>query len=392
MEMMKRYNVLWFDDEFESLNIIKEKGKLNGIILHGYDNAKDGIEELRLNLDYYDAIVVDGKFYTKPGQIGDTMDDKALFNVGVAVESLSDRKKIPWFILSGQISFTKEKNRFADGFKDNKIYDKTNDEDINSLWADIKVEADKQIDTQIRHKYKRVFDVCADKYIGEEAGEKLFYAIKALECEFEIKDTEDLFTSLRKVIEKIFDAFNKIGILPDGVFKQPGWFNNSCKFLTGNHPSYRLNQEILHPTIALILKPMVQLLSDSSHISGDLKLKVDDYVKGIKTDYLYKSIVFQLCDIIIWYKDFANNHTDIGFNKTLFSAIETGSSEDYIGLIEQDSKGNFHCGEYLLSFKTVDGNFNIGDKIHIKESAENNNPRTKHLYPKFGSIFIKFEL
>jgi hypothetical protein len=80
---------------------------------------------------------------------------------------------LPWFILSGQQSFTKEKNRFADGLKDNVVYDKTNDVDIDRLWFDIKSGANKQIETQIRNDYRRIFEVCQTGYIGSKAAAHL---------------------------------------------------------------------------------------------------------------------------------------------------------------------------------------------------------------------------
>lgn len=44
---MSKYKVIWFDDECNTLNIIREKAFLNDIRLVGFENAKEGIEELR---------------------------------------------------------------------------------------------------------------------------------------------------------------------------------------------------------------------------------------------------------------------------------------------------------------------------------------------------------
>ena len=138
---MKKYNVIWFDDDFSELNLIRENASLNGILLFGFTNAKEGIEELDRNLKFYDAAIVDGRFYTDPDQEGDSYGDSALFNVGLAIERLSSRKKISWFILSGHASFTKEKNKLAKEFKNDKVYDKTNDAHLSALWQDLKSEA-----------------------------------------------------------------------------------------------------------------------------------------------------------------------------------------------------------------------------------------------------------
>ena len=390
METNKKYRVLWFDDEFDSLDIIKEKGKLSGIQLVGFNNAKEGIEELNLRIEEYDAVIVDGKFYDNPDQTGDALGDKALFDVGVALNSLSDRKKIPWFILSGQISFTKETNRYAEGFKNNMVYDKAVESDIEKLWKDIKLEADQQVETQIRHKYQRVFDVCTEKYIGEEAGRKLFNAIRIVEDDTETLDTEDFFNSIRKVIEKLFFGFNKIGVLPDEIINFSGWLNNSSRFLCNSHQSFKLNQEILHPSVSFNLRHIMQIIQDASHNEGTLSLRIDEYVRSLATPYLYKSIVLQLLDIILWFKSFSDDNPDISANRITFSYTEQDKVNEYHGIIEQDSLGNFYCGEYLLNSAYItSNNYKAGDRILIKDSNNNTNSRNRYMYPKFATKFVR---
>lgn len=390
MDTNKKYKVLWFDDEFDTLDIIREKGKLNSIQLCGFKNAKEGIDELNLRIEEYDAVVVDGKFYEKPGQLGDTLGDQALFNVGVALERLQDRKKIPWFILSGQISFTKDRNRYADGFKNNKVYDKTIESDILELWRDIKFEANRQIETQIRHKYQRVFEVCTEKYLGEDAGRRLFNAMTILENDIDKLDTEDFFNSVRKIIEKLFYGFNRLGILPDEILNTNGWMNSASRFLCNSHQSFKLNKEILHPAISFNLKHIMQIIQDASHSEGSLSLRIDEFVGSMSTAYLYKSVVLQLLDIIIWYKTFSDNHPDASVNKSNFSWTSQDKVDEYCGIISQDNLGNYYCGDYLLNSNFLEpNNYNVGDRIKIKESVKNTNGRSNFMYPKFATKIIK---
>ena len=121
---MKRYQAIWMDDEFKELNIIKEKASLAGIQLIGFDNAEEGIGELKKNMNQYDAAVVDGNFRLFPNQQGG-VNDQAFGHV--AKELFAADRSFPWFILSGQMNFTKESNKFAAVFKDGKVYDKNND-------------------------------------------------------------------------------------------------------------------------------------------------------------------------------------------------------------------------------------------------------------------------
>ena len=54
----------------------------------------------------------------------------------------------------------------------------------------------------------------------------------------------------------------------------------------------------------------------------------------------------------------------------------------YQGIIEQDEKGNFFCGPYLLDYKMVAAGFKLGDKISIKTLINNPSDITAEQYPK----------
>lgn len=60
----------------------------------------------------------------------------------------------------------------------------------------------------------------------------------------------------------------------------------------------------------------------------------------------------------------------------------------YTGKIEQDEKGNFFCGEYLLDYKYTMSKFKIGDEINIKSVIENPSDISYNKYPKKSSNFF----
>ncbi len=387
--MMKTYRVLWFDDEHETLEIIKESAIINGVTLVPFDNEEEGIRELDRGLHLYDAVVVDGRFYRKAGQSGDALNDNAWVSVARYFDKWSDRKVMPWFILSGQISITKSKNTFVEIYKNNRVYDKLVEDDIQLLWEDIKLEADKQIDTQLRHKYNQVFDVCTEKYIGAETAKSLLYLLRIIESENVDFETEEKINTIRKVIERVLTAFNRIGVLPSDVLTGKGGINNSSKFLCNDLPSFTHQVEILPRAIAFLLKNLTQVTQDASHSEGDLSLKTDQFIKSQPTGYFFKSVVFQLFELLVWLKTYFDNNQDLEENKLIALRHEINSSTQYEGIIEQDDLKNYFCGEYLLGYNAVYGKYNLGDTIKIIESTANTQSRTRHLYTKFGSKFIR---
>ncbi|MFT3793611.1 hypothetical protein [Flavobacterium sp.] len=60
----------------------------------------------------------------------------------------------------------------------------------------------------------------------------------------------------------------------------------------------------------------------------------------------------------------------------------------YVGKIEQDEKGNYFCGPYLLDFKTVHvGKFKIGDEVNLKSVIANPSDASLAKYEKKSRDF-----
>jgi hypothetical protein len=64
----------------------------------------------------------------------------------------------------------------------------------------------------------------------------------------------------------------------------------------------------------------------------------------------------------------------------------------FTGILEQDEKGNFFCGEFLLDFKMASAGFAIGDLITIKSVIVNPSDLTYNTYPKKSKNFAKANL
>ncbi len=382
---MYKYKVLWFDDEHESLNIIREKAYLNDIELIGFSNAKQGIEELENNFSIYDAAIIDGLFFMSAEQSGVPSNDKALLNVAMALERISIVKKLPWFILSGQLSFTKDKNRYADGLKDNQVYDKLNETHLENLWNEIKVEANQQVETQIRLKHQRVFEVCTSKYIGENASKELLAILKSETIQNAFIESILFFNPIRKIMDDLFVAFNKFGFLPDAFVHPSVALNESSKFLSGSsEKGYKRDTPVFPKIISENVRCILSICQPASH-----RAEIDAFVAEINSPYLLMSTTYQLMDVLLWFKNFVDNNPDLEKNKALTILLQSSSTFTHEGIIEQDSSRNFYCDDFLLNYNYVNANFKVGDKIMIVEASENTQPRTKDLYSKFATKFIK---
>lgn len=358
---MKTYNVLWFDDEYQTLDIINEKAMLADINLVGFSNAEDGLVELRKNINKYDAVIVDGIFYQSNDELNAQVNQYAFAEVATELKMLESKKKLPWYILSGQTSFTREKNDFAIHFRNNKVYDKLSDIDLDELWNTLKGDADCQIETQIIHKYADIFDLYTDKFIGEGNREKVFRLLLAIE-QNETKNPT-YFNEIRKIMEDVFSCCNDKGLFPEDCTEM-----NARSTLLGKKEML----EYLPVYIQRNIHSVVQISQEGSH-----RLSIDNNVTEGNAPYLLRSTVFELINILLWYKAFSDRYPK-GLDKKNQIIEPLRSDSDWIQgeLAEINDKG---WGKFL----SLEGTWSIppamikqngyqtGDELEITTKSEN---------------------
>lgn len=300
------YNILWIDDEHEALTGTKGRAKRNGIHLIPFKSLNGGMDELERNYPFYDGVLLDAKFLEYEDDAKGTEDT---FNVHRAKERLLQlKKKFEVFILTGQAEAYEDKT-FKKAFT--RVYKKGSDDEMDRLFSDIKYSAERQEDTQLRHSYKWVFEVCTEKYIGELAGQDILNLLKANdETNFDSN-----FNTIRKVVEDLFTAFNKFNLLPVEFIKPSVALNESSKFLAGKGSDglfsekgfQHLEETHLPKQIAFYLRSILSVAQPGSHRSD-----IDLHVKTVQTPFLFKSIFFQLLDVLAWFKMYVDANPKTG--------------------------------------------------------------------------------
>ena len=136
-------------------------------------------------------------------------------------------------------------------------------------------------------------------------------------------DTQDLLNPIRKVIEAIFFRCGELGIIPREILEGPGWINRSSLFLACKHSEYNYKSEIVNPVVAESFYRLLSLTQDGSHGDGNLSLGVDKYLFKSSSDYLYKSCLYCLFDIIVWFKEYMDNNSNEEENKNKWERKES---------------------------------------------------------------------
>ncbi|MDI5895744.1 hypothetical protein [Flavobacterium algoritolerans] len=381
----KVYNILWVDDEHEDMPAFKRLALDFDLKLVPFKSLDAGMAELERNLVLYDSVLLDAKFFEKEDDVADTEDTDYVHRAKERILQLP--KKFDIHILTGQAEAF-DSSDFKKAFK--KVFKKGISEDVEALFNNLKVSAEGQLDFQIRNEYKRVFEIGNEKYLGSKIYEPISNLLKQIKTTNDFEPTKDNLLPLRKIIENSFDILFELSIIPEEIYKTG--LNPTVKFLCNNrnNSGYSLVKDFMHPSMAYFFDNLVFITQDSQHDKKGLKLNVDEYISNIKSPYLFKSLVFQLLDYLIWLKQFIDENPNRELNANLWikdKNIEIATNESYrMGQLEQDEKGHYHIGEYVLQYRKIHGNYDIGDKLEITKSIENTST-TKDKYPFFAISF-----
>lgn len=368
---MRKYRIFWIDDEHDGMAGFKASANMDGIELVPFKSMNKGMDELRKNYNQFDGVLLDAKIFADEIDVKGTEDVDYVFRVKDQLQRLP--KKFEIFVYTGQAELFNDKS-FHRAFKN--VYKKGDDTDEDRLFEDLKKAADQQLDTQLRHEFHRVFEVCTEKYIGENAAEELLYLLK---IEDDNINTDKYLNTIRKIIEDLFSAFNRYELLPDEFVINNIALNESSRFLYGEsmvRGFEHLPETHIQSQIADNLKNVLHITQPTSHRSD-----LDKHIKEIKTPFLFKSTLYLLLDIIVWFKI----HIDSNPKKKNWKKAES----IFEGEIGQDENNNYYCGPYYLTFKIVEKKYKIGDKIRILIEEKNTNKWTSAIYPKFAAKFVK---
>lgn len=303
------YKVLWIDDQFKDPEMIQFaiEADNEGLLLEGYTSFEEGFDALERKLEHFDAILLDGLFFEKKGQVSGTEDELGIGMAIAKINELKSKKVFPWFVLSGKDKFTKGENSLLKANRA-KCFDKTNPTDVVKLFEEMISAASQQPDAQLKHKYAELIEICSDQLLGPDHFTRLFSLIKHIENIEKLANTEDMLNPIRKIIERMFTNMAENGIIPQDIISNKGWINGSSLFLANKHAEYEHISEIIPSLVSESFHRLLNIIQDASHGEGELRLKVDHYLKSAKSDYLYRSCVYLLFDLLLWYKDFLSNN------------------------------------------------------------------------------------
>lgn len=394
--MKKKYEVIWIDDEWEKMDAFKEECEvIHQIYLHPFRTQKAGMDEFDKNPKIWDAIILDAKMFDESENEVPKLD-----GLRKAVQHINEKsllRKVPYFISTGQPDLM-DNETFEQAFGTYYIKER----DDKKLIEDLKTIASKSTRFQVKTYYLDALDQLV--FLDTWCCEKILDILEAMHFPEKTIDPLLYYNPLRKGLEYVFRAANKVGVIPDDFFSG-GMVNlNQCfMFLIGREArvlGYRYGDSgegivprHIHDMMSLIINlgNYGSHSIEQSHPTELSEYEVQKYDKQIKTQgvnskLLIFSIALQFCEIVKWMNHYITEHPNKEENLKKCVKLNMQSTEnkervlELVGVIELHD-GLCHIGNNFsvyLRRKEL-----IGKRVRIAKYTPNTSTKSKEKYPYF---------
>jgi hypothetical protein len=335
------------------------------------DSLSKHIDECISSADRADAVFLDAGI--RYGQKEEEAYDGLDFSIELKDKYTS--RKLPFYLYTNtsfeDISKAKIKARRLEYFR-NRYFNATAPESLESLCLKFQDEMNAlgSREAEMRSKYARVFHA-ADRYNEGNIQRVLTDALdEEFSNELSLKDTEDKFNKLRQIAEDLLKSLARKDILPDIKFGAQVDFLADGRFddLQTTARFYHAEKRLMSNTLSLALRYFKQIVAGGSHKAfGDNLLDVVEYVsKESKNSDLYKSALYILMDVLLWYEQILDKaESDPDSVVGSFTSVPRGKPET--GIVELDDDGSLICGHTRLNTNRQ-STIKEGDTVIIRKS------------------------
>jgi len=319
-----RYHIIWVDEEPDSIGLT-ELGRRYDIDVQQYRSWERARTALKNRFETFSAIVLDGKCVVNDG---DAPSPDFLYQAVREMEAIfaQNEDMLPWYVLSSGSApdFAKTLERISMGQRSEmeqewgRLYYRK-ESDLNELIVAIRHAVARRKDNKIRSMYRDVFETM-EKYFTPDARQTMMEILKALHFPEENRSFDAVlyYTQLRRILEHLFRAMNRLGVLPDEVMGPSDKVNlaNSSLYLAGREVNLgkrtvrykRPGQYVFPPVISQIVKSILVVANKNSHtveLDSMGRTIIQDYYNSLHSNNFLFGYALHLCDVIIWFGRYA---------------------------------------------------------------------------------------
>lgn len=274
---MKKYKILWIDDQWEELSSFKDLCELvHDIEVVPCRYAVEGMKLFETHLQSWSAVVLDAKVLMNA-------DNEVAALTGLQhsvkrIHELSLKRYVPTFILTGQPDLFSNET-FSEIY--GKFYEKAKDEE--QLIHDIKQAADQLVVTQIRKKYGNILE------IWPERESEIINILTTIELGNNKNST--CLNEIRKMMEDVMARISQSGLL---LVNYTSTNLAECSRFLGQ----RWLQVLIPIYIQRSIHSCVEICNPGSH-----RTEMEMAIKEGRAPYVLNSTVFELLNILYWCKN-----------------------------------------------------------------------------------------
>ena len=358
-----KYNVIWVDDKWKEFDdfIINAAGKQ--IFVRPFEYGKDAIAELAAHINDWDGVVLDVKCWYEPGEVDDA---ENFYKIRDELRDIKATKRsdISYFVYSAQPDYLSDET-FKKSLSGKKLYTKGKDD--NALINDIILEADRRVETQIRHKYLQNITF---PELQQELMEILLF------IENGQTDNTDPIEKCRLILNWVMEYCHSHGLIP---FEHNGSNLGECSSFLG-----KKEMSVYVPLhIQRSFHSCVEISNNGSH-----REEVFNLVRSGEAPFLVRSTVFELLNILQWCTMIPRDDADIQRIKEYVASISVDFSIE--GEVQKDEFNNYYCEDCLITYGQMDKlGLTEGDRVVIRRTKTNSKKSNRLPYDKVAATIDK---
>lgn len=326
------YKVLWVDDDESIVEAYVIKAEDYNIDLCHVSNWEEAEKRLKSDFDDYSAIILDAECKMNSS---DPEESSFINKVRWKLEGIFGRKqaRIPWYILSAGTmkGFDSAMETAQYGRTEYEeewgcmLYSKTgssqNGNGPDNLFESIVRVASNKASNIVLYRYQDTFRYLGEgKLLGKDARDIMLKMLCSLHNPEANAHFEYQGNPLRKVMEYLYRAASRKGLLPAECFNERGQVNllDANRFMSGkdtSHSKLRYGQEgdtIFPKYMGDMTKYILNFTNSDSHTTEENLYTIydDDLTINENEKELFFSYVLQLCHVIKHFGHFVEQHSD----------------------------------------------------------------------------------
>ena len=315
------YSIIWIDDEWQKIADFIADAEQEKIDITPFSSHEEGIAELLKKPHLYDAVILDAKVKKKK-------DDEATGLEGLIasikkLESIKGISYIPYFIYTGEPDYANSQI-FRETYGDYYI----KPQDKERLFSDIKKSLLEKKETRLKERFDYAFEAISSKYLPNDYSNELMQLLLTLD-QSNLVDSRKYFSHVRLLTEAVFKSAYEYGLVHE-LCAEKGKINlfEASNFLAGK-PVYRKKvqcKKAHFPGImAEYVKNILNFCGAANHTDNEENFNIarfSEYEEQVKSNNLLNSIIFQLLDLLKWYKDYLQDNRCLNKNKELWQSLD----------------------------------------------------------------------